>query len=628
MSKLEKQKGFILPTIIGLMTIMSVVAYAALLQANNSLNLAYKQAYIQMARVASKAAVDYAKEQFDQSTCGNYTGTTEQDLVSNDRYRVTFRAEVLDTSADGYEKTIKGTGSVYLPRLSSTAKYVFDIRSEIVRTYAVCKTPDNFAPIVWLDASDTTTLLTTSASTSTSTSPMTFGNASDTTRESVEERVDTGGQTSASWQSSDLEMHFCDSTEFSGSICSNSSQRPLYTGLVFQNVNVPKNATISSATVRITGGTPAGSSGSLTHRAFGIYNTAADPHLPLFTSSGSNQVRNRITTASLRTAAYSDLTTNNFPPGNTANFDVTAIAQEMVNNANWNPATGRMGFGIQRQSGNTNASRRTTKNGLQLVVNYTTSSIGPSSNGGTVTQWNDKSGNGNHAQLAYGNAPTRVDSQINGRTIVRFNNGTLLSNLTTALNSKREMTVLAVVKSNFSTSGNDGRVVSGMNTSATNDTPGSTGIIPLFRYGNGNGFSSQYSGSSSSYRTDYTCGVNCANLTYGYSAIFTIDENNSANITANLKGNGSPAAQKTGINPGSNYSYSINQFYFGGRRNGASSGGAGADYFNGDFAELVIYDKALECQQVEALEEYLRAKWAVTGSAYTSTCPEPTVPIL
>lgn len=624
----NSDKGFILPTIIGLMVIMTFVAYAALMQANNSLNLAYKQAYIQMARVASKAAVDYSKEQFDQSTCGNYSGTTEQDLVTNNRYRVTFKAEVLSTSADGYEKTIKGTGSVYLPKASATAKYVFDIRSEIVRTYAVCKTPDNFGPTVWLDASDLNTLKTTSVSTTTVTSPTTFGNSGDTTRDSVEERADTGGQTVNSWQSNDLEMHFCDTTEFTSSVCNNSAQRKLNIGLVFRNVNVPKNATITSASIQMVGGTPSGTSGSVTHRAYGIYNTSGDPHLPLFSSTGSNQVSTRLSTANLHTTAFSDLTTNNFPPGNTQTFDVTSIAQEMINNTNWNPSNGNMGFVIKYQSGNGNATRRATKNGLQLSINYTVGSVAPATNNGTVTQWQDKSGNGNHALLAYGNSPTRIDNQINGKTIVRFNNGTLLSNLTTALTNKREMTVLAVVKSNFTTSGTDGRFISGMNTSANNDTSGNTAIVPLLRYSTGNGFSSMYSGSSASNRTDYSCGGTCAGNPYIYATAFTISPTTPSDITADLRGNGVNVAQKTGINPGSNYSYTINQLYFGGRRNGSSSGGAGADYLNGDYAEIVVYDKALECQQIEALEEYLRSKWNISASAYTSTCPDSPIPTL
>lgn len=307
-------QGFILPTIIGLMSIMIIVAYAALLQANNGLNLAYKQAYIQMARVASKAAVDYAKEQFDQTSCGDYNGTSETDLVTNDRYRITYKVEVIDTSADGYEKTVKGTGSVYLPKLSTTAQYVFDIRSEIVRTYAVCKTPDNFAPTVWLDASDPSTLKSSSTTTNTISTTTSFGNASDSTRDTLEERENNGSQTTNSWQSDDLEMHYCDSTEFSSSVCNNNNNKKLYAGMVFQGINIPFGSTVTSATIMITGGTPAGQGGNVSHRIYGLYNNSSDPHLPLFTSSGSNQIRNRITSSSLRTTAYTDISTNNFPP--------------------------------------------------------------------------------------------------------------------------------------------------------------------------------------------------------------------------------------------------------------------------------------------------------------------------
>ncbi|MCA9333016.1 hypothetical protein KDA00_04035 [Candidatus Saccharibacteria bacterium] len=620
-------QGFILPTIIGLMSIMIIVAYAALLQANNGLNLAYKQAYIQMARVASKAAVDYAKEQFDQTSCGDYNGTSETDLVTNDRYRITYKVEVIDTSADGYEKTVKGTGSVYLPKLSTTAQYVFDIRSEIVRTYAVCKTPDNFAPTVWLDASDPSTLKSSSTTTNTISTTTSFGNASDSTRDTLEERENNGSQTTNSWQSDDLEMHYCDSTEFSSSVCNNNNNKKLYAGMVFQGINIPFGSTVTSATIMITGGTPAGQGGNVSHRIYGLYNNSSDPHLPLFTSSGSNQIRNRITSSSLRTTAYTDISTNNFPPGNTTNFDVTAIVQELINDPNWSSSNGNIGFGIQRQSGN--GTRRAEKNGIQLVVNYSSSgSITDSVNGGSVTQWQDKSGNGNHAQSAYGSSPTRQDNQINGQTVLRFSNGSLVSNLSSALNNKREMTVFVVANTNFSSSAIDGRYVSGMNTSSNNDTSSGSSIIPLLRYGSGTGFSSQYSGSSSSYRTNYSCGGSCSGTPYLFSSIFTIDENNTNNITTDLKGNGSPLAQKTGIYPSSNYTYSIDQFYYGGRRNGSIVGGSGADYMNGDYAEIIIYDKALECQQIEAIEEYLRAKWAISVTPYTSTCPATTVPTL
>lgn len=623
------EEGFVMPVVIVLMTLMAVVAYAALVQASNGLNLSYKQAYIEMARTASKAAVDYSQEQFDNSACGNYSGTSEQDIVNNSRYRTTMKAEVISTSADGFEKTIKGTGSVYLPRLSSTAQYVFDIRSEIVRTFAVCKTPDNFAPLIWLDASNPATLFKPgSVGSATVTATTAFGNSGNASRDTVEERVDNGAQTNGSWQSNDLEMHVCDSTEFTNAICSANATKYLYDGIVFQNVNVPKNATLTAATINYdcaAGGT----SGSVTHRIYGIYKTATNLHPDLFTSNGSNQVKTPVTTNGLHTAAFLDDSTNNCPPGNGNSMDVTSVTQEIINNANWDPATGggRLGFGIYRTVGS--GVRKFAKDNIRLTVTYTTV-IGPSqsnANGDNIGEWHDLSGHGYHAIATHGNLPTRADNQINGKTIVRFNNGDLLSTLTTALSGKREMTVLAVVKSNFATSGSDGRIISGTSSNVNNDTTSGSSIIPLLRYGANSGFSNIYSGSSSTYRTDYTCGATCASNPYLFTGVFQIDSSTNK-ITSTLKGNGVQVNQKTGLAPaGSPYTFGINQVYFGGTRSGAIPG-AGANYFNGDYAELIVYDQALTCRQVESLEDYLRGKWNLSASAYTDACPADLVPVL
>lgn len=632
----SSQRGFALPTVLFLIVILSTVAYATLLQANNSLNLAYKQSYLQIARMASKSAVDYAQEQFDNSICGNYSGTAEQDLISNNRYRVTLRAEVISTSADGYEKVIKGTGSVYLPRQSETAKYVFDIRSEIVRTYATCKTPADFAPLLWLDASDTDTLRRSTVTTTNITpTPTTDGHGwldLLLPNDSVEEKVSDGLQGPLSWLSNDLEMHTCDGWEFLFILCSTTGQRDLYTGLVFDNINVPQGATISSATVQFVGATPSGSGGSVTHRIKGIYKSTTNPHLNMFSSFVNNQVRTPMTTAGRHTTAYSDVSSNNFPPGNVVNFDVTNVAQEMINNPNWDPTGagngGRMGFGIYRVAGT--GTRKTLKDGVRLSINYTTSTITNSSNTETITEWLDKSGNGNHARTAYGNDPTRQDNQINGLPVVRFSGGTLLSSLTTALSGKQEMTVLAVVKPSFSTSDNDGRIVTGMSTTGNHDNTGSDGIMPLFRYGTNSGFSNNYSGNGTSYRTDYTCAVACENRAYPFVSAFTL-ETPPTSVVGILKGEGVEVGNKTGISPPgppSPYSYSIDQLYIGGRRSGSMAGGSGADYFNGDYAEIVVYDKALTCRQIESLEDYLRDKWGLSASQYTSTCPADLIPTL
>ncbi len=632
--KQTNQNGFVMTTVIFMIVILSIVAYAALLQSNNGLNLSYKQSYTQMARVASKAAIDYAQEQFNNSACGAYTGTNETDLVSNDRYRLTFRSEVTETSPDGLTKTIKGTGSVYLPKLSSTAKYVFDIRSEVIRTYALCKTPGDYAPIQWLDASDTTKLL--QLPTGTSFSAQAGLGVLDVIlpNDTIEEKVSDGTQGLLSWLSDDIEMHTCDALEYVLACGGSQASRDLYNGYVFSTA-IPKGYTINSASLQLSGGTPSGSGGSVTSRFYGLYNNASNPHIPYFTSSGVNQVKSRITNSATRTGAFKDLTTNNIPPGNSVSFDVKDIVQEMVNNANW--SNGTLGFGSLRQSdtgsrkvckGNLIGSGSCWGKGPRLSVTYSASSPVPSVNNGSVFEWDPVTGWGVPAKFAYGTQPTRVDNQINGKSVVRFNNGTLLSSLAPALSGKREVTVLAVIKPNFASSSTDGRFISGMTATGSNDTTAGNSLIPLLRNGSSNGFSNLYSGSSASNRTDYLCSGACASTPYIFSGVFTVDSTSNT-ITSTLKGNGSPAASKTGINPsGSPYTFSIDQLYIGGRRSGTGGGATGADYLNGDYAEIVVYDKALECRQIEALEEYFRAKWAISASAYVTTCPGDTIPTL
>lgn len=616
------QNGFAMPVIIMLMALMAIVAYTVLSQSSNNLRLTFRQSYYQMARIASKAAIDYAQEQFDNASCGNYTGTTETNLVSNSHYRLTFKAEVVSTAADGLSKTIKGTGSVYLPTNSSNARYVFNVQSEIVNTYATCKTPDNFSPLIWLDASDTATLKKTGTSTTTVNPLTSFGNASDSTRDTLEERADNGSQTTNSWQSNDFEMHICDSAEFSNAICTTNSSKYLNVGMIYSGVNIPQGSTITSATLTLACANPAGTSGSVTHKVSGIFKSSSNPHPNLFTSTGSNQLKTPLGTASLHTVANASVSENNCPPGNNTTYNVTNVVQEIISDPNWDPTNpangGRLGLGIQYVSGA--GSRHLDKNGNKLSISYSTSTVSQANNGDGIGVWLDKSGNGNDASFVYGSAPTRQDNQINNKTIVRFNNSALLSSLDTALSGKREATVFAVIKPNFSTSSSDGRIISATTSSAANDTTSGSSIIPLLRNAANTGFSSIYSGSSSTYRLNNTCGSTCNNIASVFSSLFR--SSSTTNTDGYLRLNGSEVTQKTDMNPGgSPYTFGFNQVYFGGTRTGAMPG-SGTSYFNGDYAELVVYDHELSCHQMVSVENYLRVKWNLSASAYADTCPD------
>ncbi|HMH31154.1 MAG TPA: hypothetical protein VK534_01615, partial [Methylomirabilota bacterium] len=511
------------------------------------------------------------------------------------------------------------TGSVYLPKTSANARYVFSIQSEIVNTFATCKTPDNYSPLVWLDASDTTTLKKT-GTTVTTVNPLTsFGSASNSTRDTLEERADNGSQTTNSWQSNDFEMHTCDSSEFSNSICTTNSSKYLNIGMIYSNVNVPQGSTITNATLTLACANPAGTSGSSTHQIYGIYKSASNLHPDLFTSIGTNQLKTPLATASLHTSASTTVSENNCPPGNNTTYDVTPVVQEIISNANWNPSTsgGRLGLAIQRTAGS--GSRHLDKDGNQLSISYSTATVVQANNTDGLGIWLDKSGNGNNAAFTYGTAPTRQDNQINAKTIVRFNNGAFLSALTNALSAKRELTAFAVIKPNYSTSSSDGRIISGTTSSVNNDTTSGSSIIPLLRNGSGSGFSSIYSGSSSAYRTNYSCS-SCANIANVFASSFAIHD--SSKVDNFLYSNGTQVAETDNFQPtGNPYTFGINQLYFGGTRTGAMPG-SGTSYFNGDYAELIVYDHALSCHQTVSIENYLRSKWGLAASAYADSCPD------
>ena len=74
-------------------------------------------------------------------------------------------------------------------------------------------------------------------------------------------------------------------------------------------------------------------------------------------------------------------------------------------------------------------------------------------NGSTVSQWNDKSGNGRHAvQGTAGKQPTRVLSGLNGKTILRFDGINDGSIMTTTWNLTDSHSIFLVAKKSTQTS--------------------------------------------------------------------------------------------------------------------------------------------------------------------------------
>lgn len=149
------QNGFILPSVVILMSVMGVIGLSTALNAQATFNNAVRSSYNQIARTASRAALDYAKEAYDLDS--NYNGTGETEIYGNGSYRVTFEIEVLETQ---YEyKRIQATGRLYIPEISASTEFTRNIVAGIIRESAGSGSPLDYDPLVWYDASDPATLV-------------------------------------------------------------------------------------------------------------------------------------------------------------------------------------------------------------------------------------------------------------------------------------------------------------------------------------------------------------------------------------------------------------------------------------------------------------------------------------
>ena len=89
----HSKNGFILPTILVFITILSVLGASIVSISLQTQTQAIRHSYVQIAHIASKAAIDYAEEQYELNS--GYTGTPEEDLMVNTKYRVTIEVVIL-----------------------------------------------------------------------------------------------------------------------------------------------------------------------------------------------------------------------------------------------------------------------------------------------------------------------------------------------------------------------------------------------------------------------------------------------------------------------------------------------------------------------------------------------------
>jgi hypothetical protein len=561
------ESGIIMPFVIGFLVILTTIgvtlAQTSTQTFNNSINFSYNQ----IAHIASKAAIDYAEEQYELNA--SYAGTPETDLHETDRYRSTIEIEVLYNQGSN-AKRIRATGRVYVftPN-NGTADFVREIQASIIRNGAVAGNPADYEPIIWLDASAPDTLYQSSSASNSIVIDSLYGSSYD----DVVEQKQSGSLT----YNNDLEM------TYDGS--SNGYQQ---IGIRFRNVTVPKNTTVNSAYIQFTTDETK-QSGPIELKVEGVA-----------TDNSSAWSGNNAVSSPTKTTAYVTWNPNDWNDVGQAGADerveVTSIVQELVNRAGWNSGN-NMSFTIQRVSGSgtrTAEAGSGSNQGPQLTINWGTASGGgpATSDGDPVGQWLDTSAALNDATLAYGVDGVLKKNQLNGYDAVRFTGNTILRADLNPSVSGNGITAFAVMLPRAS-SGSGTRFVSMMNSSQSNDTGTQNSAIPFQRYGTGSTMSQYY------------------NNSYGETLSGAVDDNWSV-YTSRLSSLYAERLLEDGVDnysdPITSINYVLNQIYIGGARSGSS----GAYETEFDLAELIIYDTDLVCSEIQQVENYLGLKYNIT----------------
>lgn len=113
LKRLNRQDGFLMPTLIALMVVISLIGLAAMLSSVNSNKLSRLWLYVQQAQLASASGMDYAKEQYELDI--NYMGTPETDFINSGNVRVTYEVEHIEFTNDvNTQQQIRSVGRVYV----------------------------------------------------------------------------------------------------------------------------------------------------------------------------------------------------------------------------------------------------------------------------------------------------------------------------------------------------------------------------------------------------------------------------------------------------------------------------------------------------------------------------------
>ena len=223
--------------------------------------------------------------------------------------------------------------------------------------------------------------------------------------------------------------------------------------------------------------------------------------------------------------------------------------------------------------------------------------------GSTVTQWNDKSGNG-YNTTSYGGTPTLLANAINGVQSISFNGSSYLTGNNTNTGSTGTFFIIATVTS---------------------------GQGAGQQYTNVYSFSRPLNGTSNGNEIQSLCGLICINAgpslamvpqrNNGNGPTFTAPNYNSGFLHATVLdgtnmygyGNGSPVGS---VASSGNFAYT---FYNVGSQTYQLSGVLSRNYYwTGYVGELIAFNTNLSTTQRQQIEGYLAWKWGLTSSLPSS----------
>jgi hypothetical protein len=227
-----------------------------------------------------------------------------------------------------------------------------------------------------------------------------------------------------------------------------------------------------------------------------------------------------------------------------------------------------------------------------------------------ITQWNDKSGNGNHLTVAVG--PTRSATSNNRVGFdITFNGSTqyIRSDSVTAPGTAA-LSVFILVKNSSSNSGNNGRIIAGITTGP--EASDSTG----FRMSNNSATSNSLTITKGGDGTTYN------GITWDQYHIINVQWNGTDNSP--VYSDGSFVSQ---YSSNSATTFTFNRFGLGASLGTSANSFAPATFWAGSINEVIIFKSVLSTTNRQLVEGYLAWKWGLqanlpAGHPYLSASPK------